>query len=63
MAGPGSAALTGGSGNDRFVFAASDLSSDTVAGGAGINTLELAAGPGQGTVSGLGGPNFPPGRK
>ena len=50
--------LTGGSGNDRFVFAPSNLSADTVAGGAGINTLELAAGPGQGTVSGLGGPNF-----
>ena len=50
--------FTGGAGDDRFIFAASDLSGDTVAGGAGNNTLELASGNGVGTVNGLGGANF-----
>jgi Ca2+-binding RTX toxin-like protein len=57
-AGSGLDVLTGGGGDDRFIFAASNLSADTVAGGAGNNTLELATGPGMGTVTGLGGMNF-----
>jgi hypothetical protein len=52
-AGAGIDAFTGGAGNDRFVFAPSNLAGDTVNGGAGTNTLELQAG-GAGILSGLG---------
>jgi hypothetical protein len=52
-AGAGIDALTGGAGNDRFVFAPSNLAGDTVNGSGGTNTLELQAG-GAGILSGLG---------
>jgi hypothetical protein len=52
--GAGTDKFTGGSGNDRFVFTPSSLGpNDTADGGAGNNTLELAAG-GSGVLSGLG---------
>ena len=52
--GGGLDALTGGAGNDLFIFNPSDLTGDTADGGGGSNTLELAAGSGTGTLSGLG---------
>jgi len=52
-AGAGIDALTGGAGDDRFIFAAGNTSGDTVDGGLGSNTLELAAG-GAGILNGLG---------
>jgi hypothetical protein len=51
-AGAGTDVLTGGGGNNRFVFAPSDLTGDTV-GGSGNNTVELMAG-GAGILTGLG---------
>jgi hypothetical protein len=52
-AGAGIENLTGGAGDDRFVFKPGNFDGDTVDGGAGNNTLELAAG-GAGTLNGLG---------
>ena len=52
-AGAGIDSLTGGAGNDLFVFAPSNLAGDTADGGGGNNTLELQAG-GPGVLSGLG---------